>query len=195
MIKIMSQDLLHLLKNVRHSRRSLASGEILYRIGDAASAVFHVERGAVRLERGGHTHAIATPGQPFAETALFRDSMEHDATAVTDSTVLAFPKAAVLLLLRAHPDLNLAFSAYLARQVERLRFQAEVLRHRSARERIMAYLTEAGAKTDTVTLDRSLTDIAQGLGLTREALYRTLAKLEANGTLVREGKRAFRLIP
>jgi len=194
----MAEEWFNLLKGVRSSRRSLAAGEALFRAGDAANALFHVEQGCIRLLRHGAdgtpvTLHVAAAGEPFAEAALFSEVYHCDAVAEAPSIVLAFPKAAVLLLLKAHPALNLAFSAYLARQLQRLRGRFELVRIKGARERVLAYLAQAGAVEGVVTLDRPLTVVASEIGLTREALYRTLAKLEADGTLKREGKRAFRV--
>lgn len=194
----MAEDWLSLLKGVRSTRRILAPGESLFRAGDAAQALFHVEQGCIRLVRHGPdgsaiTLHVAEAGQPFAEASLFSEVYHCDAVAETPSQVLAFPKAAVLLLLKAHPDLNLAFSAYLARQLQRLRGRLELVRLKGARERVLAYLTQAGAADGAVTLDRPLTVVASEIGLTREALYRTLTKLEKVGQLHREGTRTFRL--
>jgi CRP-like cAMP-binding protein len=74
----------------------------------------------------------------------------------------------------------------LAKQVHGLRSQLELRNIRSARERVFQYLLLATAPDGcTVILDGPLQDIAADLGLTREALYRTLAALEADGVISR----------
>jgi DNA-binding MarR family transcriptional regulator len=61
---------------------------------------------------------------------------------------------------------------------------------RSAKERVMLYLElNAGPGGRTVNLRGQLQDIASELGLTREALYRTLASLERAGAIERAGVR------
>jgi CRP-like cAMP-binding protein len=61
---------------------------------------------------------------------------------------------------------------------------------RSAKERVMLYL-DLNAEPDggTVRLRSQLQDIANELGLTREAFYRTLASLEQEGVIKRSGSR------
>jgi len=61
---------------------------------------------------------------------------------------------------------------------------------RSAKARLMLYL-ESNAEPDghTVKLRGQLQDIASDLGLTREALYRTLASLERARAIERAGSR------
>lgn len=189
----MADELLNLFKSLKPSRRTLAAGEALFTTGDPPTALFHVEQGTVRLSRAGVPLHIAEAGDAFAEWALFTDLCPCDAMAVTDATVLAFAKTPVLLLLKAHPDINLAFSAVLARQLHRMRGRLELVRQKGARERVLGYLVRAGAADRTVTLDRTLTDVAHDIGMTREALYRTLAKLEGEGVVVRDGTRTFRL--
>ncbi|MBC7908640.1 MAG: Crp/Fnr family transcriptional regulator [Rhodospirillaceae bacterium] len=189
----MSDEWLTLLNGVRSTRRTLAPSDVLFHAGDPVQALFHVEQGCIRLTRAGIVLHVAEAGQPFAEASLFTEFHDGDAVAETEARVLAFPKTAVLLLLKAHPDLNLAFSAYLARQLQRLRGRFELVRLRSARNRVVAYLTQAGAAEGAVTLDRPLTVVASEIGLTREALYRTLTKLEKEGLVRRDAPRTFSL--
>ncbi|HLO76158.1 MAG TPA: Crp/Fnr family transcriptional regulator [Magnetospirillum sp.] len=193
MIAIMSDSLLALFQTIKPSRRQVAAGEVLFRAGDPATALFHVEAGSIRLHRLEVPLHTAEAGTAFAEWALFVEACPCDAVALTDSTVLAFAKTPVLLLLKAHPDLNLAFSAALAKQLHRMRGRLELVRQKGARDRVLGYLVRAGAADRAVTLDRTLTEVAHDIGLTREALYRTLAKLEREGVLRRDGIRGFQI--
>jgi CRP/FNR family transcriptional regulator, dissimilatory nitrate respiration regulator len=198
MIRIMvpgghMEDWGNVLGGIRANSRTLAPGEALFRDGDEARAIFQVERGRIRLGRHGVTLHLAQAGSLFAEAALFASHYHCDAVAETVSRVRVFPKAAVLLYLRAHPDLNLAFSAALAREVQTLRGGQEVMRLPGARDRVVAWLTQLGAVDGTITLDQPLSAAAHDIGLTHEALYRSLAALVKEGRLDRPGKRTFRL--
>lgn len=190
----MANDLLKLFESLNPARRTLATGEAVFRVGDATSALFHVEQGNVRLSRAGVPLHTAEAGTSFAEWALFIDACPCDATAITDVELLAFPRIPALLLLKAHPDLNLAFSAVMARELHRMRGRLELVRQKSARDRVVGYLVRAGALDRTITLDRTLTEVAHDIGITREALYRTLAKLEKSGSLRRDGTLSFQLL-
>jgi CRP-like cAMP-binding protein len=188
-----------LLGGIRPTHRSLAKGEILFRAADPSLALHHLVRGRIRVTRpiaAGESVTVhaAGAGTLFAETALFSPHYRCDAIADRASEVRLYPKAAVLLHLSAHPDINLAFSAHLARQLQHLRGRVEVLRLKGAGERVLAHLAQLGAAEDAVTLDQPLTRLAGELGLTHEALYRTLARLQAGGRLARPGKRSFRLL-
>lgn len=195
MIGIMANELLKLFDSLKPTRRTLAAGEVLFRVGDPAAAMFHVEQGVIRQSRAGVPLHTVEAGGAFAEWALFTDTCPCDAVAVTDVVVQAFAKVPALLLLKAHPEINLAFSAVLARQLHRMRGRLELVRQKGARERVLGYLVRAGAADRPVSLERSLTEVAHDIGITREALYRTLAKLVKEGTLIRQGTRTFQLLP
>lgn len=67
-----------------------------------------------------------------------------------------------------------------------LRTRLELRNIRSARERVQTYLAlNARADGRTIALKGTVKDLAAELGLTHEALYRTLSKLEAEGTIAR----------
>ena len=174
--------------------RALRRGEPLFRQDDPAAAVFAVEAGRVRLLR--HTSegsvvtvAVARAGETLAEAALFAERYHCDAVADLPSRVLAYAKPALLAALRADPDLAARFLAVLARQVQSLRARLELRSLRSARQRVLAYLTLEGTDDRPDATPRPVRDLATDLGLTPEALYRTLARLEAVGLVVRDGRR------
>ncbi len=92
--------------------------------------------------------------------------------------------------LGADPTSALSFLKLVAHQVFDLRQRLEVMKVRSAADRVMLYLDlKAGPDGRTVNLQSQLQDIASELGLTREAFYRTLAGLERAGTIERTGSR------
>lgn len=191
----MAGEILTLLKNLAPVSRTLAAGEVLFSFGEPTSALFHVEQGTLRLSRAGVPLHTAEAGSFCAEWALFTETCPCDGVAVTDCTVLAFNRTQVLLQLKAHPDIALAFAAILARDLHRTRGRLELVRQKSARDRVLGYLVRAGAADRLVTLPRTLTEVAYDIGITREALYRTLARLVKDGLLRREGTRTFRLAP
>lgn len=104
------------------------------------------------------------------------------------SLVRVYPKAALLNALRTDPASAMSFLELMAHQVIELRQRIEVMKIRSAKERVMLYPDlNSGSDGRTVRLQGPLQDIAGELGLTREALYRTLARLERAGVIERDG--------
>lgn len=145
----------------------------------------------MRIERrtfDGRTLILGTTpaNKFFVEAALFADIFHCDAVATEASRVRIYPKTAVLDALRSDPASGMTFLALMARQVIELRQQMELMKVRSAEERVKLYLDfNAGPDGCTVDLPGQLQDVASELGLTREAFYRTLASLERAGAIER----------
>lgn len=171
--------------------RKLKSGEALFRLGDKTAGLCEVITGRVRLvrvDRSGHEIVLhsAGPGDTIAEASLFSPKYHCDAIASTDATVRVYPKSAVLAALAQDRKAAHAFTATLARQVMSLRTRIEQRNIRSARERVRHFLAlNIGVDGRTITLPGTLKDLAAELGLTHEALYRTLAALERSGEVKR----------
>jgi CRP-like cAMP-binding protein len=171
--------------------RKLKAGESLFRLGDKTTGLCEVLAGRVRLarvDRSGHEIVlyIAGPGETLAEASLFSSQYHCDAIASTNATVRVYPKRDVLAAFDRDPKAANAFSKKLARQVMDLRTRIEQRNIRSARERVRHYLAlNASADGRVVTLSGSLKDFSAEIGLTHEALYRTLAALERNGEIKR----------
>jgi CRP-like cAMP-binding protein len=171
--------------------RSLATGELLFRQGDRAAAIYKVENGRLRLiRRTVDDHLVilhtARRGEFFAEASLFAEAYHCDAVAAAQSRVRVYSKAIMMEALRTNPALAEAFMARLAHQLQELRARMELRNIRSARERVLQYLRlRAGTHGRSIAVEGQLQDIAAEIGMSREALYRTLAALEAEGHLTR----------
>ena len=169
--------------------RKLKSGETLFRLGDKTAGLYEVIAGRVRLarvDRSGHEIVlhVAGPGETLAEASLFSPDYHCDAIASSDALVRLYPKQAVLAAFAQEPAAAQAFTAMLARQVMKLRTSIEQRNIRSARDRVRHYLA-VNADAGAVTLRGTLKDLAAELGLTHEALYRTLGALERSGEIKR----------
>ncbi|MEJ2376533.1 MAG: Crp/Fnr family transcriptional regulator [Pseudolabrys sp.] len=129
---------------------------------------------------------IAGPGETSAEASLFSPTYHCNAVAGTDAVVRVYPKQAVLTAFAKDPKAAQDFSATLARQVMSLRTRLAQRDIRSARERLRHFLRlNVGDDGRTVALSGTLKELAAELGLTHEALYRTLAALERAGEIRR----------
>jgi len=183
------------------SHKTLAKGELLFRQGDQTTAIFAVRRGRVRMLRHLADGAavplfVAQGGDTFSEAALFSPVYHCDAVADVETEVEVHPKDALMQALSENPDAAQTLMAHLARQVIGLRSRLEIRNIRSAEDRVMQFLQlegTGGAGDGAITFPRPLKDIAADIGLTHEAFYRTLAKLEKSGRIVRDG-RVIRLV-
>lgn len=170
----------------------VAPGQLLFHRGDAATAIFAVEVGRVKLSRyvSNGTEVclqVARAKEFFAEAALFSEIYHCDAIAELPSRVAVYSKQAILQQLQDEPNLALQFTARLTQQIQAMRTQLELRNIHSAHDRVLQYLALL-AETDsaTITFDRPLKDVARDIGLTHEVFYRTLAQLEKEGFIQRD---------
>jgi CRP-like cAMP-binding protein len=176
-------------------KRNLKSGEALFHLGNSSEGLYKVVAGRIRLsrvDRSGHEIIlyVAGAGETIAEASLYSPAYHCDAIASTEAQVLLYPKRAMLATFAKDDKAAQAFTAMLARQVMNLRTRIEQRNIRSARERVRHFLAlNAGADGSTIELSGTLKDLAAELGLTHEALYRTLAALEHAGEIRRDGGR------
>jgi CRP-like cAMP-binding protein len=174
--------------------RELKTNETLFRLGSKAVGMYEVISGRVRLCRVDSTGReivlhVAGPGETLAEASLYSAEYHCDAVANTDATVRFFPKRELLAAFEMNPKTAQAFTKMLAHQVMRLRTSIEQRNIRSARERVRHFLAlNVGPDSRTVRLRGTLKDLAAEIGLTHEALYRTLAALEVSGEIRRKGR-------
>lgn len=98
------------------------------------------------------------------------------------------PRPEFLAALASDRDAALGFARLLAGAVRDLRARAELRSIRAASERILAWLRMRATDNSPVgAIDRTWTEIAAELGLTREAVYRALAVPERDRRLLRSG--------
>jgi CRP-like cAMP-binding protein len=127
---------------------------------------------------------IACAGDTLAETSLFSAVQCCTAIAVTNTLVRLHQKAQLFAIFARNPEAAQAFAARLAQQVIDLRTRLERRNILSARDRVRHYLA-AGAEDGTVVLPGTVKDLAGELGLSPEALYRTLSMMEGDGEIAR----------
>jgi len=171
--------------------QTLRAREILFNAGDETIGVYLVVSGRIRLVRfindGGRESVlfIARPGDAFAEASAFSPVYHCAAVAETDAVVRRYPKTALLAAFSASVDSAMAYAAMVARQLMATRVRMERRSMRSATDRIRHYLLVEGGDEKSVEITGSLRDFGAELGLTEEALYRTLAKMVKDGTIRR----------
>jgi CRP-like cAMP-binding protein len=171
--------------------RALKAGQALFRRGQRTAGFYEVIAGSVRLvrtDRAGRETALhtASAGETLAEASLFAPVYHCDAVATTDAVVRLYPKALMLGEFQRDPKAAQAFMAMLAHQVVNLRTRLEQRNIHSAHDRIWHYLAlNTGADGHTVKVTGTLKNLAAELGLTHEALYRTLADMAAAGEIER----------
>lgn len=117
----------------------------------------------------------------LAEASLDQANYHCDAIAVRPSELLVIPRKAFRDALRDE-KFSKVWMAHLASELRRVRAQTERMSLKSAEARILHYLEVEGTN-GSIVLSQSKKDWANELGLTHEALYRALARMERSGQI------------
>lgn len=173
-------------------RSAVEAGDVLFRIGDAPRDLLYVTAGEIQLVRRGRDgKAIVlqrSRGGFVAEASIDSPAYHCDAVASTAAEVIFFPIVDFRAALDADSRFHRAWSNNLARVVRTLRAQCERLSLKSVAERVIHYLESEG-EDGSIVLTQSRKAWATEMGLTHEALYRTLRRLETEGVIETSGNR------
>ncbi|RAM49405.1 MAG: Crp/Fnr family transcriptional regulator [Hapalosiphonaceae cyanobacterium JJU2] len=171
--------------------KDLAHGEVLFYQNEPSQGIFAIDSGRIKLIHYtdvGKTvnHYSVRPGEYFAEVALFNETYVCTAVAELPSRIICFPKEVFLNTLEQDFNLSKTFTEQLARRLHYTKLLLELRGMRSARERVLHYLrviTPANEKI--LVLEHPLKEIANDIGITPEALSRTLTQLQSDGVITR----------
>ena len=169
-----------------------AAGATIFRVGDPVRMVFFVLSGEVRLIRhalnGSEVILQRSRSGFIAEASLHSPAYHCDALSVAPSTLLGFPVIAFGRALDEDATFRKAWQSLLAREVRKLRAQCERLSLHNAADRIVHYI-EAEGMEGAIVMGQPRKAWAAELGLTHEALYRALRRMQDEGVLLVDGSR------
>jgi CRP/FNR family transcriptional regulator, dissimilatory nitrate respiration regulator len=164
------------------ARRRLASQ------GEEPRYVFYVVAGEVRLMRAGRKGESVILQRVrrgwVAEASLFARRYHCDLQTAAATTLVRIPVATLRKELETSSGFRRYWIECLSSEVRRLRGTCERFGLRRAEERVL-HAIESDGTDGELRLGEPVKDWAAELGLTHEALYRALARLERSGVLKR----------
>ncbi len=166
------------------------AGQVLFRTGTRVKSMLAVISGEVRLIRrgrdGGEVILQRSRGGFVAEASLNSKNYHCDMVAAEKGSIFLFPVEAFRAALAEDMAFQNSWMSHLAREVGKLRIKCERLSLHGAADRILHFIESEGTG-GAVVLTHSRKAWASELGLTHEALYRTLSRLQADGVLRIDG--------
>jgi CRP-like cAMP-binding protein len=172
-----------------HTQAVSKSAQLFAR-GDRPQAMYFVVSGEIHLVRSslsGDQLVLQRAQRGFlAEASLDQAKYHCDAVAVRPSQLLVIPRKAFRDAL-ADEEFSKVWIAHLSGELRRVRAQAERMALKTAEARILHYV-EAEGNNGSISLNRSKKEWANELGLTHEALYRALARMQRNGHIRADAK-------
>lgn len=175
----------------------LQAGERLFSPEVPPLACYRVEKGRILLSRPLASTPLvlqhAREGDWLVEPSPYDKTVSCSAIAERPAVLSAVPLRAFRAALRRDADFANAWSREAARRAKRLQQTVERLGLTLASDRIRHYLATEGGAGGEVHLTFPLREWARQLGMTGETLSRVLADMEDEGSVVRIGRRGFRL--
>lgn len=181
-----------LLPSTFHARCEGArfpKNERLFLTGSKPEWMYYVISGEITLERTGlqgEPVVLQRTRQGFVSEASLKSAKYHcDALAIVDTTVVKIPIQDLSAELERDPAFAGKWISMLNGEVRRLRLHCERLSLKSVKDRVLHLINTEGHE-GSYTAATGLKSLAGGLGVTHEALYRTLAALEKDKIIHRK---------
>ncbi len=169
--------------------KSLKKNTLLFKTGKKPEWMFFVLSGEVTLERlsqHGDPVVLQRTRHGFVSEASLQSPKYHcDAVVVAEAEIIQIPTQTLADALSTDPDFAGRWINMLNQEVKRLRLQCERLSMKSVKDKVLHLINTEG-QNGKYQVNTGLKSLAGELGITHEALYRTLAALEKSKTIRRE---------
>ena len=168
---------------------SVKKGSLLFQTGKKPELMFFVLSGEVTLERLSHHGdpvVLQRTRYGFVSEASLQSPKYHcDGRVVANSEIIQIPLSELADALNSDSAFAARWIRMLNQEVKRLRLQCERLCMKSVKDRVL-HLIHTEGKNGQYQVTTGLKSLAGELGVTHEALYRTLAALEQSREIKRE---------
>ncbi len=136
-------------------------GHVLYKPSDAATSLFLVQHGHIKVSRSVRTNTqviidLHGPGEFFGESALLGGCRSEVATVMQDARVLAWPVSAIEDFLVVNPQFSLTLLQKLIRKLHEFTDRIESLGGETIPRRLARVLLRCGDRFGARTDDGSV---------------------------------------
>ncbi len=182
------------LKHLENLSRvnSYAKGETIFHPGQQAESIYKVIKGEVHLYRHNQDGKRALlyrayDNQYFAEASLNSDCYHCTAISIKPSEIQVINTEKMVFDLKENSEFAMSWIANLSSELRRQRARVELLHIKSAEERLRHFILTEGSPSGELHLQGTISELSEILGLSREALYRLISKMERQDILQRTG--------
>lgn len=160
-------------------------GDYLFHQGAKPQSMFFIVSGEAVLSRtsshGEPTTLQRCKGGFLSEASLLVDAYHCDAIATHNGQAITLPIQALREAL-SDSKFSLKWVQLLSREIMRLRTQSERLGLKDIQSKLI-HLIETEGQSGTLILQSDFKSLASEIGVSHEALYRSIAKMEAEGII------------
>ena len=181
--------------NMVQLRRKIKKGSRLFKVGTNFHAVFNIRTGFFKTTNESESGEVNILGFHMQGNSLGLDGFSHnrylsDAVALEDSEVCVIPYEEIEQLSRQSPQFQRHFLQRLTHEFIRGNSAYQFLNKNASLERVASFIQLQshqfrirGFSRHELLLRMSRIDMADYLGLTKETVSRSLAKLISNGLI------------
>ncbi len=190
-------DVVAMLEKARVMCRFKA-GQVIFYAGNDPLGIFTIQSGTVKLEvttanGSAHTLRLMGAGSALGYRSLFADEPYHASAIAVDDCELCFvPKAEILNIFKAHPELAMKLLSHISKDLRMAEEKWMDQMDKGAAERIAEALLFLQDHFQHQNWTRR--EIAQWAGTTPETVIRTLAHFEKEGLIDQSDGRSIRII-
>lgn len=171
------------------TQKRLKKSTLLFKTGKKPEWMFFVLSGEVTLERlsqHGDPVVLQRTRHGFVSEASLQSPKYHcDAVVVAEAEIIQIPIQTLADALSTDSAFAGRWINMLNQEVKRLRLQCERLSMKSVKDKVLHLINTEG-QNGKYQVNTGLKSLAGELGITHEAMYRTLATLEKSKTIRRE---------
>lgn len=171
--------------------QALRAGQVVFNAGQRPAWMHFVAAGEVtmsRCDRDGRCLILQRASDSFLAEASLHSARYHcDAQAVGRALLWSFPLRALRQAIDDDPATRWAWIAMLGAEIRRQRAQGERLALKTVRARLLHLLVTQG-DDGRVRVPGSRKNLAAQLGVSHEALYRTIAALQRERVIDARGE-------
>ena len=163
--------------------RKFSQGEILFREGDPADAVYLLHEGRVRLLKRvrlvERSVSVLRGGDLFGEAALLDGAVRTStAVALSEGVALSLDRAALRTVVEKFPAISERILIQIVKRLREAEDQIEVLMLRDTQSKVISALLKlARAQTGSADLTISPVDLSSRVGLDVETVKRAVQRL------------------
>lgn len=175
-------------------------GSYAFLMGDAADRILILRYGRIKMSRQtpeGEEMVldILNTGDVIGEETVFSaERYQAQGLCLEDTGTCALSAAAILDLVREHPDLGVRLLGSLGQKLRDAQRMMGILSHDSAMVRLAGFLLFRLERGDGKVVSLSREDIASSIHIRRETISRKLAQLKQEGIIQLEGYKRIRVL-
>jgi len=194
--KIPAEEQESFVEDLNCIQKKYKKNELIFRQGELCKYLYLLTKGSVKTEMIAEDGNLLTiekilAPRPLAPAFLFAENNRFpvDVTTLEDSELLMIPKESVMKLLATNEGFLSNYLSFNAGRTQFLSNKLQILSVKTIKGKLSQYLLEQmKLGSNTLTLDKNQTQLAEYFGVARPSLSRSMSEMVAEGLISMDKK-------